>query len=217
MENEIVKQALNRAEQVLDTAYFGLRILKGKDGSQRSAGLRNVLVFGRSVTFVIQNLRTIVPAGEFDAWYTPHQVKMKADPLMKYFVDARNNLEKQGKLSVSNSFHVKSFNTADLGKFERPPFDAQRFFLGDETGGSGWEMDLGNGESIKYYVEVPTSVAESKQVFSDMPEAVPQELRDSSIESLCEKYLNKISEVLSSAKREFLRPEKKRPMLRIVK
>jgi hypothetical protein len=142
---------------------------------------------------------------------------MKADPLMKYFVDARNNLEKQGKLSITNSFHVKSFNTSDLKNFERPPFDAQRFFLGDETGGSGWEMDLGNGESVKYYVEVPTSIAESKQVFSDMSDAIPQEIRELKIESLCEIYLSKIAEVLMAAKAEFLPPEKKRPTLRIVK
>lgn len=216
MDIEIVEQALHRAEQVLDTAYFGLRILKGKDASQRSAGLRNVLVFGRSVTFVIQNLRTIVAEGAFDAWYAPHQAEMKADPLMVYFVEVRNNLEKQGRLSVSSSFQIKSCNRRDLEKFEQPPLDAQSFFLSDTIGGSGWEMDLGNGESIGYYVEVPSSIAESKQFFFDMADSVPREIREASVESLCEMYLGKISDVLTSAKLEFLPPERKRPTLRLV-
>ncbi|WP_236446817.1 hypothetical protein, partial [Pseudomonas syringae] len=57
MDIEEVKQALARTEQTLSTAHFGLNILNSGPLEQKSAGLRNVLVFGRSVTFVIQNLK----------------------------------------------------------------------------------------------------------------------------------------------------------------
>ncbi|MCF4987475.1 hypothetical protein [Pseudomonas syringae] len=59
MDIEEVKQALARTEQTLSTAHFGLNILNSGPLEQKSAGLRNVLVFGRSVTFVIQNLKLL--------------------------------------------------------------------------------------------------------------------------------------------------------------
>ncbi|MCH5527908.1 hypothetical protein [Pseudomonas syringae] len=59
MDIEEVKQALARTEQTLSTAHFGLNILNSGPPEQKSAGLRNVLVFGRSVTFVIQNLKLL--------------------------------------------------------------------------------------------------------------------------------------------------------------
>lgn len=217
MDAESINLAIKRAEQVLDTAYFGLKVLKIGDPSERSAGLRNVLVFGRSVTFVIQNLRSIVGESRFNSWYAPFQDQMRADPLMRYFVEARNNLEKQGRLDVSLSATIHSLNSNDLEKLEKPPFESTLFFIGDQNGGSGWEMDLGGGESIKYYISIPKSIGEVRQIFHSLPENISQELRDLSTDELCSIYLEKLSSLLAATKKEFLLGSKERPYLRLVR
>ncbi|MDI3202790.1 hypothetical protein [Pseudomonas shahriarae] len=217
MDVESTNLAIKRAEQVLNTAYFGLKVLKSGDPSERSAGLRNVLVFGRSVTFVIQNLRSIVGESRFNNWYAPLQDQMRADPLMRYFVDARNNLEKQGRLDVAVSGTINGFNSRDLEKLEKPPFESTSFFMGDETGGSGWQVDLGGGESVKYYISIPKSIGEFRQVFHSLPDNIPQELRDLSTDKLCAIYLDKLSNLLAATKKEFLLGPNERPYLRLVK
>lgn len=217
MDQQTVTLALKRAQEVLDTAFFGLRALKKSDPENKSAGLRNVLVFGRSVTFVIQNLRSIVGDGKFDLWYEPKREQMRADPLMKYFVEARNNLEKQGRLDVTTRGMIREFNGQSMAQLERPPFAASSFFMGDETGCSGWEMDLGGGEKIKYYISIPQSVGEFQQVFHGLPENIPEELRKMSVVELCEIYLVRLQELMDDARREFMPNPKERPYLRVVK
>lgn len=217
MNEQPVVLALKRVQEVLDTAYFGLRLLKQQDPSQRSAGLRNVLVFGRSVTFVIQNLRSIIGERRFNSWYEPIQEALRSNPLMRYFVDARNNLEKQGRLDVAVSGSIRNFSSSDLPNLEQPPFQATSFFMGDVTGGSGWEMDIGGGETIKYYITIPESMGRFEQVFHSLPENIPPELRNLSVVELCEIYLGEMAKLVAMAKTEFSPHPSERPYLRLVK
>lgn len=167
------------------------------------SGLRNLITFGRSVTFVLQNLRSVVRE-EFDAWYEPHQESLKNDPLMRYFVEARNELEKQGKLSVATSAHIHSFSTGDIAKFGRPPIGAKGFFIGDQLGGSGWEVELADGSKEKYYVELPSSIAEVKQYFSNLPEAMAPELKGATVEDLSKRYIDRLAALVLAARTHFL-------------
>lgn len=50
----------------------------------------------RSVTFVLQKEHS--HSDGFDAWYGAWRARMRADPLMKWLVDARNEIEKEGDL-----------------------------------------------------------------------------------------------------------------------
>jgi hypothetical protein len=52
----------------------------------------------RTVTFILQSNKHLIP--EFDRWYEPWQEKLKADALMRWMVDARNKIEKQGDLEA---------------------------------------------------------------------------------------------------------------------
>lgn len=52
----------------------------------------------RTVTFILQSNKHLIP--EFDAWYEPWQERLKADALMRWMVDARNKIEKQGDLEA---------------------------------------------------------------------------------------------------------------------
>lgn len=52
----------------------------------------------RTVTFILQSNKDLI--SEFDSWYAPWQAKLKADVLMRWMVDARNKIEKQGDLEA---------------------------------------------------------------------------------------------------------------------
>ncbi len=169
------------------------------------SGLRNLIAFGRSVTFVLQNLRSVVDGEfDFDAWYEPHQQSLRNDPLMRYFVEARNELEKQGKLCVSTSAHIRSFSSGDIAKFGRPPVGATSFFIGDQLGGSGWEVELADGSKEKYYVELPVSIVEVKQHFSNLPEAMVPELKGATVEDLSQRYIERLTALVIDARKHFL-------------
>src|SRR5436309_15092466 len=55
----------------------------------------------RSVTFVLQKEHDAIP--DFAPWYDGWRERMKSDPLMKWLVDARNRIEKQGDLKTYSS------------------------------------------------------------------------------------------------------------------
>lgn len=200
---------LRRAEETLATARHGLEDITGPSRTRRMTGLRNLIVFGRSVTWVLQNLKT--PLGRsFEQWYEGKQAEMKSDVLMRYFVDARNILEKQGRVPVATHAHIHSFSSDDISKFGPAPTGATGFFIADQLGGSGWEVELPDGSKQKYYVELPTEVAEVTQRFVGLPEALDPELKGKPVEELCELYLARLDTLLYEARQEFLGADPRR-------
>jgi hypothetical protein len=191
-------------DETLNTAKLGLSDLLDPSKIRWRVGLRNLIVFGRSVTFVLQNLRGIQSI-DFDRWYSPHQASMKADSLMRYFVDARNELEKQGKLSVVTNTYIKYLSHEEMQKLGPPPAGARNFFIGDEVGGCGWEFELADGRTAKYYVDLPTSIGEVKQEFTNFPIPDTAEFAGKTVEDLCVMYLQKLEELVLAAKKHFLK------------
>jgi hypothetical protein len=198
-----IEAVLLRVDETLQTAKLGLSDLLDTGRARRMAGLRNLIAFGRSVTFVLQNLRSVV-RDEFDRWYEPHQKSLKDDPLMRYFVEARNELEKQGRLSVTTRAYIRSFSSDDIRKFGRPPIGAKGFFIGDQLGGCGWEVALADGSTEKYYVELPSSIGEVTQHFSNLPEAMSPELKGATVEELCQRYIERLTVLVDSARSHFI-------------
>lgn len=148
---------------------------------------------------------------------------MKADVLMKYFVTLRNEILKQGKLPVSTSATI-NINPGDMSKLGSPPPGAKGFFIGDQAGGSGWEIELPDGSKEKYYVEIPESMAKVQQHFSELPVPEDDELKKKSIDELCAYYLDKLENILDSARKTFLGSEAKKvggrrlpPYMRVIK
>ena len=66
----------------------GLRDMRETDQDRILLGFLGVVVFGCSMTLVMQNLRRHEQEA-FDSWYAPWQKEMKGDPLMRYFHDLR--------------------------------------------------------------------------------------------------------------------------------
>ena len=94
-------------------------------------------------------------------------------------------------------------------------------------GGSGWEVELFDGTTEKYYVELPSDVAIVKQVFGELKLPDSHEFAGKSIEDVSEYYVEVLQAVIDSAKSEFapdlvtqnkeLKVKKLPPYLRVVK
>lgn len=202
-----VEEIIQKAEETLKTARFGYEDLISRNRARRYSGLRNLIVFGRSVTFVLQNLKTPLGGEAFDRWYSPIQDSLKANPIMKYFVDLRNEILKQGKTPATHISANASFSSSDLSKLGTPPPGASGFFIGDQTGGSGWVVQLPDGSEVHYYIDIPESIAKVTQHFADLPVPEDHELRHKSIEDLCDYYLVELEKLIDSARKEFLNQE----------
>ena len=83
---EDVHQQWHQAE----AAYF--------DPEQFRLSIQTVIQTLRTVTFVLQNQKGIIL--NFDDWYGGWQARLRADALMRWMVDARNRIEKQGDLEA---------------------------------------------------------------------------------------------------------------------
>lgn len=62
------------------------------------AAIQTAIQNARTVTFVLQKNKDLIP--DFDNWYAGWQQKLGSNPLMKWMVDARNRIEKQGDLEA---------------------------------------------------------------------------------------------------------------------
>lgn len=84
-------QSVARAGAMLRMVRLGLRDMEDTDPDRALLGFLGVVVSGRSITLVMQNLRTH-DRDAFDSWYAPWQAEMKGDPLMRYFCDLRTTV-----------------------------------------------------------------------------------------------------------------------------
>jgi hypothetical protein len=152
---------LRCVDETLATAKLGLRDVVHGGPERRLGGLRNLIVFGRAVTNVLQNLRSTEPA--FDTWYEPYVKEMRDDPLLKYFYILRSEILKEGRLETGSRLHIRSFSfPGDLQRLGPKPSGAKTFFMGDQAGGSGWEVELPDGSTEKLYLDLPGDIGKPR-------------------------------------------------------
>lgn len=202
--NQDIEAILRRVDETLQTAWHGFDDLVGSNVHRRMTGLRNLIVFGRAVTFVLQNLRGVLD-GEFDRWYEPRRQAMNNSPLMRFFIDARNKLEKQGKLDVATSVQFTSMDASDLAKFGNPPPGSIGFFVGDRLGGTGWDVKLPNGMVEKYYVDLPSEIGSVTLHFIGFPATDFTEFPSATINDLTRLYLEHLTTLVTEARVQFLK------------
>ena len=192
-----VTEIITEAKEIYATALSGLDMLKSGPANAK-LGFRNVAIFGRMVTFALNNLSGKVDG--FAEWDREAKKKHLDNPSSKIMVDMRNRLEKQA-INPIYSKSKFSFNTSDLDRFPKPA-GAVAFFMGDRLGGSGWTVRLSDGTEKRYYVDLPKEMIESKLVFP------PNEYEKYELIETAENYLNHIGAYLSDVV-EFVRERKK--------
>lgn len=184
---------LRRAREALEIAEQALK--DARDPRRRLIALRNVVVFGRSVTNIIENLRSRVE--RFDEWYKPRSEEMARDPLLKFFYKLRTEILKEGNLGTTSYTYAERFSSEQLKQLPRPA-NAKAFFAGDQLGGSGWQVEVAPGVIEKFYVELPEGFGlTSGLIFSDAPEA--GDLREQDALKQCAIYLERMRAILMAA------------------
>ena len=196
---------IREAKVTVETARLGLEdFLHGKTPGRRIAGLRNVVVWGRAVTNVLQNIRTFDKVS-FDAWYAPREADMRDRQDFKYLYDLRSQVLKQGVLGgISSSIHIEYFNTNQLSELPPPPPGAGAFFIGDQMGGSGWVVKLADGTEERYYVELPTHWKMTmKTYFADVTTQLGLPPPSTPIDQLLTEYVGYLGALVKDAEKEF--------------
>ncbi|MGA3309467.1 MAG: hypothetical protein ABSD08_12755 [Xanthobacteraceae bacterium] len=67
--------------------------------------MQNCITTARSVTFVLQHHKSVIP--RFDEWYAPWQSRFAGNPIMRWAVQARNKIEKQGDLETLSQMRAE--------------------------------------------------------------------------------------------------------------
>lgn len=194
---------LKASQETLDVAEIGYETFVRSSPKIKLVGLRNLVVFGRAVTNVLQNLKSTEP--EFEEWYKKYQDEMRADPLMKYFYDLRSEILKEGKLQVGVRAYIDHLSLpTDMRRFGLPPPNVKSFFIGDNLGGTGWIVQLANGSTEKYYVDLPTDIGSVDIVFPNPPEHHDgKKITDNSVQNLARIYLDYLQQLIKIAKEKF--------------
>ncbi len=193
---------LKDVDRVLLITKNSLGDLKDKDPNKRISGIYNVAVWGRSVTNVLQNLRSVEP--EFNSWYDPYAQEMKNDPLMRFFYELRSEVLKEGTTEFGTSTIINNLSPQSFARIERPPFETEGFFMGDEIGGSGWDIKLPDGSTEKYYVAIPPDIGGSYINFSNPPTShLGKDCSGKSIYELCQMYVEYLESMVKDAKKRF--------------
>ncbi len=138
MAGKTTSDVLQRVQETLQTAKLGLRdVIEGRP-ERRLGGLRNLVVSGRAVTNVLQNLRSIEPT--FDNWYKPYVAEMRADLLLRYFYTLRSQILKERTLNTGASMYISHFefprDMQRLGPPPRPTTGARGSLKRQQTGAS---------------------------------------------------------------------------------
>ena len=97
-----------------------------------------------------------------------------------------------------------------------PPSGAKAFFVGDQLGGTGWEIELPDKTTEKYYVDFPAEFGEVSQYFIHFRDEKEPRLKEFSVEALSQKFINQLRLVVSDAHKHFLHhpeaPQNNRPV-----
>lgn len=188
-----IESVLASARQVLTFAQHGRDDFLAA-GDRRVLGLHTAITHGRSVTFVVQNLRTLVGVEDFDSWYQPalDATFGRHRDVSAWAIELRNKIEKQGTVGeLGYSLHIESFNTDDAGP---PPPGATSMFIGDQLGRAGWDVVLPDGSHTQVFFRIPRST-----LAMSMPEAPDGR----PVEELLDVYLTDCADFIELARRRF--------------
>jgi len=201
-----VDTVLRRIDETMEAVRFGLSDVDSSIPGRRNSGIRNVIMLGRTVTFVIQNLRTVSDRDEFDAWYQPLQDEMMADPLMQYFKKARNAIEKEGAMAelehAGTVFGPQTIGPEQLGPlWERAPRGTTSISFGGPSGGAFYVVELADGTIEHVFFDIPDTFGSVTFLahFADAPAGY----EDQTVAQLCSTYVEKLSVLVDLAHQRY--------------
>lgn len=198
---------IRQTKSMLDRAVLGWQDMNGADEVRRQTGLYDAIVYGRSVTFVLQNLRTHVGREQFDEWYQPHVDVMRSDPLLHRFAELRTEILKQGPPSTYLATPVTDYDAWMDHLLSNPPANATGQAIID--GEFFWFFTEPDGTTRKESAPMPSPQETERFNITWSMAGAPTEhlgnqIRDRSLIELVRIYLRYLHGLIDAAEREFL-------------
>lgn len=194
-------------DRTLMVVQTGISLYNENDLQKKDAGLRNVIVFGRAVTNALQKLRGIVDKEYFNLWYAEWQNKMKNDSGMLQLYKMRSQILKEGILDTNQGISIDYLgpdNLADAWKLAPP--GSEDFFIGDQTGGSGFHVKTPDGKAEVYYINLPETIVVNQIL--EIKELPPYTTNDGRVientSQLLEYYYHFLAIMINDAKLKLL-------------
>ena len=125
-------------------------------------GAQSAIQTLRSVTFILQKNKGAIPG--FDQWYDGWRKRLGADELMRWIVDARNRIEKEGDLEAHSYVRAEMLGVGcngdqGLGRdLEQQVIDDRLVVIGDvgDRSRQGEDnMEIGRGQQFGLAVGQP--------------------------------------------------------------
>ena len=193
-------EVLERSRRMLKAAYAGLKQYRSSEDTEKVIGLYNAVTFGRSVTFVLQNLKG--KSEGFEEWYGERVQVLKEDPVCSHMGAVRNKILKEGSPGASNYAKLNDFNTKQIR--EKTPRWADGVFIGDQWGGSGFYIERNDGTEEKFYFDFELDGVETGLYFEETQESDSEFIdKISVVEDDLESYIKILAELVKDAREEF--------------
>jgi hypothetical protein len=202
-----VEQILAKAADMLNMTEQALEDLNGSDPRRRLPGLRNIAVWGRSITNVVEKLKTPLGDETFSGWYTPYREEMEGDELLKYFYQWRSKILKEGETpATTTTSYIGYLDSAGIARLnQNAPPGTTATFIGDQLGGSGWIVSLPDGTEEKVYFELPDDMNITINLHAaDPPRShAGERLENPTLGDLAERYVAYLRRLVNDAHATF--------------
>jgi hypothetical protein len=198
-----IDEVLAAARTTLQVAEHGYEdFTQGGSESRRTAGLWNTLTWGRSVTIVLQHMRTFGPE-RFNAWYEPKQAEMRANPTFRYLAELRNQVVKEGSHGgTTGSMFIERATLGELMPQGPEPAGTVGRFVSDNLGGSGWFVQRADGTREKVYAALPLPPGVQARVSAHFASPTMEKglaPPDAPVDQVLRDYLNYLSGLVEEA------------------
>lgn len=181
--------AVTKAIEELEYFYKALEEKEAKP-SEFTYNLNAFLSRGRSITWIIKKQYSKFP--NFSSWYSQKEKEMRADKLMKFFVDARNISVKEHSINPHFNLTIRHVTltreTGEKGEkglgipMEGVPFWIEKNEKGEEIRTPTHEFD--DRVHRQYYFKEPKP---------------PKAFRNLQAINLCKIYLDNLKEIAEQA------------------
>ncbi len=105
------EKRLQYAQEALDAVFHAIQDFNTAPTlSRRKTAIRNFVEQGRSVTWILENLKSeFADAKAFDLWWAEARHELVGDPVARFFYELRNFIIKEGELEVGNVAHIRKY------------------------------------------------------------------------------------------------------------
>lgn len=180
-----------------------------------------IVVDGRAITNILQNLRNKTP--NFDEWYQPYKTEMRNDELLRFLYTVRSEILKKGDdhivpaggrldsrrhfMSISDKgieIQMRQPNGQFRHEFIPKPPNAKHAFLHNSEGGCGWVVVNPDGSETKKYVNVPSDIYVASYQFRNPPKKhLGRDISKLGAEEMCNLYVKYLVTLVKEAKNKF--------------